>query len=439
MSLTRALHSETPHIILSLICLIDMRWWSLGRSSSSSDGAEQSIQTPCASGPAVQCRPEQTNVPAVTTTFPTQRTSSSRTAQQTREATTHPNLAPYDELRSQLQRTTEELETVRRELMDERRTLSEALTQSQSEVATLRQQLQQEGALRSEDKKLLDTRSQELQDSQAYLTIADTVSIAETLAMVENLNSDIFQVAATVADEAFLEHYELSKENAERARRCFGDNILRLLYEARHRDNESRSLVIQTVVQFALTQACLDITLFWDATLASTSLGTAYNHIRTKSSQSVSARWRHVSLTFYPWSCRFLVGREELQPIGNTYLHAVGQRFLPGLQRVVKDIVTLDRAMGEGLMSTDAELVTISGGEIYDKSFMENGFTGDGDRDGGNSDGGGNAAKVVCTTDLGLQAGGRGGRGAGTQLLLKPKVVLWSALLDAPQADVGQF
>lgn len=124
---------------------------------------------------------------------------------------------------------------------------------------------------------------------------------------------------------------------------------------------------------------------------------------------------------------------------GNTYLHAVGQRFLPGLQRVVKDIVTLDRAMGEGLMSTDAELVTISGGEIYDKSFMENGFTGDGDRDGGNSDGGGNAAKVVCTTDLGLQAGGRGGRGAGTQLLLKPKVVLWSALLDASQADVGQF
>ncbi len=174
------------------------------------------------------------------------------------------------------------METVRRELMDERRTLSEALTQSQSEVATLRQQLQQEGALRSEDKKLLDTRSQELQDSQAYLTIADTVSIAETLAMVENLNSDIFQVAATVADEAFLEHYELSKENAERARRWFGDNILRLFYEARHRDNESRSLVIQTVVQFALTQACLDITLFWDATLASTSLGTAYNHIRTK-------------------------------------------------------------------------------------------------------------------------------------------------------------
>ncbi len=118
----------------------------------------------------------------------------------------------------------------------------------------------------------------------------------------------------------------------------------------------------------------------------------------------------------------------------DVYCHSVETQCQLDLERIAKDIVTLDRAMGEGLMSMDAELVMIGGGAAFDASFMENGF---GD-DGRASEGDRSAAIVGCTCDLGLhvRVGEREGGGVETsQLLLKPKVVLWSALLDTPQTD----
>ncbi|KAF9025398.1 hypothetical protein BDZ89DRAFT_1161726 [Hymenopellis radicata] len=334
---------KTPHA-LSLICLLDMRWWPLGRSNSGSDGVERSTRRSGSSSDptdaAMQCRQQQTNIPVTTTTSSAQSTRSSHTK-------TDPNpkvmAVPYEELLSHLQRTTQELETVRREFADERRTIQKALSevqaalaQSQSEVANLRQQLQQEVAVRVDDRRLLDARARELHDAQAYLTTVDTVSVAETLSMVGNLNSDIFQTAATISDETFSEYCELSNKINERAERWFGPDIAHLLYKSRARNAESRTLVIQTVVQFALAQACLHITQFWDAALESTSLGSAYNRITTTSSQSVSARWRVLTrgnvkyidpavvdtaalerITYVlSIVLASLAGREELQPIG---------------------------------------------------------------------------------------------------------------------------
>ena len=47
---------------------------------------------------------------------------------------------------------------------------------------------------------LLNTRTKELRAAQVYLTKADAVSDADVCQMVMNLNSEVFQIAASIAD-----------------------------------------------------------------------------------------------------------------------------------------------------------------------------------------------------------------------------------------------
>ncbi|KAF8870213.1 hypothetical protein CPB85DRAFT_1355221, partial [Mucidula mucida] len=108
----------------------------------------------------------------------------------------------------------------------------------------------------------------------------DTVPTAEIVSMVEDLNSDIFQTAATIADGSFSRDYELPTTIMEHGEHWLGINLAHLLYNARHRDPDSRSLIIQTVIQAALARTCLDVTLLWDAALNGTSLDDAYKKIR---------------------------------------------------------------------------------------------------------------------------------------------------------------
>lgn len=189
-----------------------------------------------------------------------------------------------------MQAITQELEnskTATRKLVDEKESLQRELNESkkaaetsQAEVAILRKHLQQECALRADDRTLLETRTRELQDAQAYLTMVDTVPTAEIVSMVEDLNSDIFQTAATIADGSFSRDYELPTTIMEHGEHWLGINLAHLLYNARHRDPDSRSLIIQTVIQAALARTCLDVTLLWDAALNGTSLDDAYKKIR---------------------------------------------------------------------------------------------------------------------------------------------------------------
>lgn len=52
----------------------------------------------------------------------------------------------------------------------------------------------------ADQEKLLNTRSAELRQAQAYLSTADRISHADVLGMVERLNADIYQLAASIAD-----------------------------------------------------------------------------------------------------------------------------------------------------------------------------------------------------------------------------------------------
>lgn len=77
-------------------------------------------------------------------------------------------------------------------------------------------QLQHERSLREEDRKLLEIRRVELEDAQAFLGSADTVSGEEISVMVQALNSHIYQLAAAIAEsDDFLDDNQCDQATVE--------------------------------------------------------------------------------------------------------------------------------------------------------------------------------------------------------------------------------
>ncbi|KAF8915645.1 hypothetical protein CPB85DRAFT_395936 [Mucidula mucida] len=342
-------------------------------------------------------------------------------------------------------------------LQAELREIQAVLAKNESEGTIMRQKLQQERSLRGDDQQLLEMRTRELRDVQTYLTTVDTLPVQEIVSMVKALNSDIFQIAAVISEStSFAKRFQLPHEVIKYAEDRLGHDITHLLYKAQERDTDHRSLVVQTVIQAVLADACLGITLSWDAGLKTTALRWAYDRIRVTSSQSVSARWRMLTRANTKYAEPIAVEKAAFSLVVHTlsvmltiagwthgstdweaYTRAVAKTFGLDLERLVKDVVTLDRAMGEELMSMDVGLVTAATGEIFDGNTMENGFGGDAGWMDKHREGR-SAETVACTSDLGLHARavGREDGGGRPQVLLKPKVVLWSTLLDAPQTEV---
>ncbi|KAH0588420.1 hypothetical protein H2248_004269 [Termitomyces sp. 'cryptogamus'] len=117
-----------------------------------------------------------------------------------------------DEARGEI-RTKDELLTVLTREVNERnqrleekeRSLNEARVNNQALSAQLgrrNQEMQQHKREHALTVELLDARTQELKGAEAFLTKADTLSGAEVIALVNTLNSEIYQTAAMVA-EAF--------------------------------------------------------------------------------------------------------------------------------------------------------------------------------------------------------------------------------------------
>ncbi len=130
---------------------------------------------------------------------------------------------------------------------------------------------------------LLDMRSAELRDAQAYLTRIDDIADAEVLHLVEGMNSRIFQTAASIAD-AFRSRYgeqkdiRMSQEAAACIRYAVGDDLFRAL---RHIDRSEDSLV-QTVLQAAMVSYAKWLCATWDfeATGPEKVLQNVYHFIR---------------------------------------------------------------------------------------------------------------------------------------------------------------
>jgi hypothetical protein len=164
-------------------------------------------------------------------------------------------------------------------LEKELRTLRKQLEQSQGHVTALEEklhrrekdmQLVQDDSIRMEmehslTRTLLEARILELKGAQSFLTTADALSEAEVSSMVDALNAEIFQAAASMADSF---EFEIVKGDAGEAltttrrktEEVLGPRMLKLLSSLCHRED---LLVVQIALQAWVTKFGRQVITVW--------------------------------------------------------------------------------------------------------------------------------------------------------------------------------
>ncbi|KAM5545782.1 hypothetical protein V8D89_000820 [Ganoderma adspersum] len=320
--------------------------------------------------------------------------------------------------------------------------LQAALAQSRQELRRTNDELQGTVAL-------LDRRSAELRDAQAYLSRPDDVADGEVLRLVEGINSRVFQAAANIAD-AFQSRYgeqrDIPQEAVARVQHLFGDSLLSTLFSI---DHSGDSLGVQTVLQAIMVFHTRWLCATWDFNVTGRRkvLQNIYHLIRRTEQQSVAGRWRALSRTYVKMFLEDNADRERrdvgalVRDITDILLVCgiaatpqdlrteVESSYANALRELVHLSLEFQRITGEAIISRDLLILVPRPGEPFDPSGMVDEWTdprAPNDYD---------AHPVLCTTQLGLvreektaTEGAGGEEGIVTVTLLKPKVVLTSFL-----------
>jgi hypothetical protein len=133
---------------------------------------------------------------------------------------------------------------------------------AQIQVAELQQELEQLRKERESLQELLKVRTEELQGIQTFVDTSDKTSIEDVRRMVEQLNAELFQLAASIADSCqYSQNFQVTSNAKDGARdrtnlrfdpflrQTLGPRMVGILMAARHDKNPY-------CVQLAL-QACL--------------------------------------------------------------------------------------------------------------------------------------------------------------------------------------
>ncbi|KAJ2922268.1 hypothetical protein H1R20_g14841, partial [Candolleomyces eurysporus] len=319
--------------------------------------------------------------------------------------------------------------------------------------------------------KLLKTRTEELALAQAFMTTADTCSVADISRMVEQLNDEMYQLAVLISDavlHAKSSGTAVSPENVVQARgaleQIWNEELVRRMHMA---VAEEDTILFECFVQYNLANWCHDVVRsFVDNPDAEEHLQALWKGIN-QSREFSFARYVACPLT------RFCFVTEEPSIARNwlaiTYSELKTQQF--NSSHTMQDLSNLMRASGwapegeavakfkeqveskfadltakarkikqmvfEGILSADVRTSLIPLGDCYDPEEMEDAHdmgSGKGSGTGSSVFGAMMLQEIVCTVGLGLVATRRR-EGSDKQtkveertVVLKPKVLLPSTL-----------
>jgi predicted nucleic acid-binding Zn-ribbon protein len=135
----------------------------------------------------------------------------------------------------------------------------------ENEKKTLRNELLALQTKFNDQTTLLNDRTRELQGAQAFLSKADTLSGAEVIRLVDELNQEIMQTAAFISDSFDFarkpEHADEIKEASSRTSELIGPTMTTLLGTVQHGDDP---LLIQVALQAATVEFSRWIIMSWD-------------------------------------------------------------------------------------------------------------------------------------------------------------------------------
>ncbi|KDR69816.1 hypothetical protein GALMADRAFT_230475 [Galerina marginata CBS 339.88] len=298
---------------------------------------------------------------------------------------------------------------------------------------------------------LLGVRTAELKGAQAFLTKADQLSGADVIKLVEELNAEIMQTAATMAEELVIEQKKVEVEENEqesdemteaytRTEEIVGPRMAELLKSSEHHEDP---ILIQIALQASMSAYTHWIVSSWcfESPEDEHMLSEIYARVREAEEQAVSGRWRQLTRTHLQ---RMLAQEPDLtsdmadafarivvtaglKENTATVHERIMNKFGENISTVMKLAQRLNKKIGEGITSCDLEALYIAPDVSYNDTVMEDAIgTTPGKKAGSASE------TVLCTTDLGLV---RAEKVTGTSgdwhesVLLRPKVVLHSGLV----------
>ncbi|KAG6809085.1 hypothetical protein H0H92_001680 [Tricholoma furcatifolium] len=328
-----------------------------------------------------------------------------------------------------LEKTTEKLE----EEKQRNEELEADVKRLAGELATIKEQLSDSESRRRKSARALQESTANLQGMSFFLTKMDTMSEADVVAILDNLNVEIMQTSVLMANtlERIPRRHSPEPKTNERLfnRRALGKALVPYLEDV---ERAIDPMAIQLALQFCYAETCYVVIESWTPGdwRGDDTLKEIYASLKKTVFQTVAIKWR--SLT------RAQTKYKESQGIVSSYIrrriadvlslagwpsdipeiHDILSKFEERIGLIAELSLRLHQAVSENVMSGELKSRLVYPDEIYGRASIDEAFpdeTYPHDR---------RLQSVSGTTDLGLV------RIAGDEMktLRKPKVVLLDGL-----------
>ncbi|KAJ2922266.1 hypothetical protein H1R20_g14828, partial [Candolleomyces eurysporus] len=292
--------------------------------------------------------------------------------------------------------------------------------------------------------KLLKTRTDELTAAQAFITTADQCSGTDVSRMVTQLNDDVYQCAALMADEVIkgngIEEQLGEVESAHLARASqelitFGWNQA-LVQRLRLDILEQETVLFEAMVQNIFTYWCYAIissfcyesgevnqylTELGHRIIRSTDATIAKNWLAITHSQLKTQKFDPGHITRGLGNVMFIAGWR----VTTSEREDVGKRVEEKIEEICAKALKIKEMVTQKILSAEVRVVYYPPGAPYDKGAMEDVY--ESGRETERADSG---QPILCSTGLGVQYNVTKSLSSGRRSsnILKSKVVLASAV-----------
>ncbi|KAG5651988.1 hypothetical protein H0H81_006730 [Sphagnurus paluster] len=188
-------------------------------------------------------------------------------------------------------RTQEELLIVKEEL----RRAEAQYNHAQQVLLAAKEELQRAKAQHERTRNSLKERAMELHSANLFLNQADSLSVADIIAMVNTLNAEILQGAAVVADS--LEHARggpiPTAEAVAATQMLIGEDLVQALLAERAQEDFDPT-TLQLALQVCLVYCCNSTIETWSVT-GDLAFKELYAKIHREEKQATAGRWRSIT------------------------------------------------------------------------------------------------------------------------------------------------
>ncbi|KAK1224304.1 hypothetical protein PQX77_012812 [Marasmius sp. AFHP31] len=266
---------------------------------------------------------------------------------------------------------------------------------------------------------ILDHRTKELQEAQAYLTSTRSASGADIIRLVESLNSEILQVAAAITDALpFEDSTPAGSPDALQGRTqkflnwMIGSQVIDAIEH--HPTKDDADIIVQSGLQFIMVGHCTELIEQWHVNReGSKFLKDIYESVRKNNPPSVAGRWRTMTaqLKYSRYEQVEIDARtritDSVQALVHRWMEGVHKKTPTGVlkmiemkvAKVVNMAAQIDKVKGLDVVSEDWEVFYQQPGSIFDGARMEDLFRSSQDATSTEDLPG----VVLCSTGLGLR------------------------------------